>query len=71
MFVKYGWRAASALATASFAFLLFILLLRGPHCPREKWFGYQGGIGMMRKKRNVMDVDVAKVSTRSELDEEK
>ncbi|KAF9530799.1 MFS DHA1 transporter [Crepidotus variabilis] len=51
VFVDYGWRAASGLATACFAFLLVILLLRGPHCPRDKWFGYQGGLGMWRKRR--------------------
>jgi len=25
-------------------FQIVILLLRGPHCPRKRWFGYEGGL---------------------------
>ena len=44
VFVKFGWRAAAALNMALYGFQLFILLLRGPHCERYTWFGYEGGL---------------------------
>ena len=44
VFLKYGWRAAAALNMALITFELAILLVRGPHCSRYTWFGYEGGI---------------------------
>ncbi|EGN97821.1 hypothetical protein SERLA73DRAFT_109064 [Serpula lacrymans var. lacrymans S7.3] len=44
VFTKYGWRAASGLSMALFGWQFFILLLRGPHCSRKRWFGYEGGL---------------------------
>ncbi|KAH7927665.1 MFS general substrate transporter [Leucogyrophana mollusca] len=44
VFVEHGWRSDSVLAMAWFAWQLGILLLRGPHCPRNRWFGYEGGL---------------------------
>ena len=29
---------------ALYGFQLFVLLLRGPHCKRYTWFGYEGGL---------------------------
>jgi hypothetical protein len=25
-------------------FQILVLLLRGPHCSRKRWFGYEGGL---------------------------
>ena len=44
VFVKFGWRAAAVLNMALYGFQLFVLLLRGPHCKRYTWFGYEGGL---------------------------
>jgi len=44
VFLKYGWRAAAAFNMALNTFDLAILLVRGPHCSRYTWFGYEGGI---------------------------
>ena len=44
VFLKYGWRAAAALNMALNTFELAILLVRGPHCSRYTWLGYEGGI---------------------------
>jgi len=44
VFLKYGWRAAAALNMALITFELVVLLVRGPHCSRYTWFGYEGGI---------------------------
>ncbi|KAG6839669.1 hypothetical protein C0991_000378, partial [Blastosporella zonata] len=44
IFVKYGWRASAALGLAFYGWQFGILLLRGPHCARYTWFGYQGGL---------------------------
>ncbi|KAG1739417.1 major facilitator superfamily domain-containing protein [Suillus paluster] len=43
VFVRHGWRACSLLMLALHGFQIIILLLRGPHCPRKRWFGYEGG----------------------------
>lgn len=43
VFVKYGWRPAAALSVAWSGFTLVVLFLRGPHCSRYTWFGYEGG----------------------------
>ncbi|KAG2068219.1 MFS general substrate transporter [Suillus decipiens] len=48
VFVRYGWRADSALFMAMFVFQLAVLFLRGPHCPRNRWFGYEGGLGFWK-----------------------
>ncbi|KAG0701921.1 major facilitator superfamily domain-containing protein [Suillus ampliporus] len=44
VFVQHGWRACSLLMLALQGFQIIILLLRGPHCPRKRWFGYEGGL---------------------------
>ncbi|KAF8133308.1 major facilitator superfamily domain-containing protein [Boletus edulis] len=49
VFVHYGWRANAFLAMGLFAFQLCVLLLRGPHCPRQRWVGWQGGLSMRTK----------------------
>ncbi|KAF9235650.1 major facilitator superfamily domain-containing protein [Melanogaster broomeanus] len=49
IFVGYGWRASSILSMGWFAWQLGILLLRGPHCPRQRWVGWQGGMGLKKE----------------------
>ncbi|KAG5637326.1 hypothetical protein H0H81_004972 [Sphagnurus paluster] len=44
VFVTYGWRAAAALNMGWGGFQALVLFLRGPHCPRFTWFGYEGGV---------------------------
>lgn len=51
-------------------FQLFILLLRGPHCQRYTWFGYEGGLsarkGVHKKPAKNGDVRVDAVDGQSE-----
>ncbi|KAG2737497.1 hypothetical protein P692DRAFT_201733121, partial [Suillus brevipes Sb2] len=49
VFVRYGWRADSALSMAMYVFQLAVFILRGPHCPGHRWFGYEGGLEFWRK----------------------
>jgi hypothetical protein len=49
VFVQYGWRADSALSMAMYVFQLAVFILRGPHCPGHRWFGYKGGLEFWRK----------------------
>ena len=49
VFVEHGWRACAALGMALYGAQIVIVLLRGPHCARQTWFGYEGGIGMKRR----------------------
>ena len=37
---------------ALYGFQLFVLLLRGPHCKRYTWFGYEGGL---EPRKSVVD----------------
>ena len=57
VFVQYGWRACSLLMLALQGFQIVILLLRGPHCPRKSWFGYEGGFEA--RKRVVLTMEEA------------
>ena len=50
VFIKYGWRPAAALSIAWSGFTLFVMLIRGPHCKRYTWIGYEGGLEL-RKSR--------------------
>ncbi|PBK67230.1 MFS superfamily [Armillaria solidipes] len=58
VFVKYGWRAGAALSLGWAGWQLFVLLLRGPHCDRRTWFGYEGGIEARRGKLKEAGNDV-------------
>ncbi|KAL9709070.1 hypothetical protein Ac2012v2_007884 [Leucoagaricus gongylophorus] len=49
VFIKFGWRPGAALSLGWAALMLLILLLRGPHCKRYTWFGYEGGFSVRRK----------------------
>lgn len=55
VFIKYGWRAGAALSLGWSGWQLLMLLLRGPHCDRRTWFGYQGGLeprkGVVEERR--------------------
>ncbi|KAF8633765.1 hypothetical protein AX15_001271 [Amanita polypyramis BW_CC] len=52
VFVRYGWRAAASLSLAWYAAQLVILLIRGPHCARYTWFGWEGGA---EARKSVVD----------------
>ncbi|KAK0231434.1 MFS superfamily [Armillaria fumosa] len=45
VFLEYGWRAGAGLSLGWTGLGLLILLVRGPHCRRKTWFGYEGGFG--------------------------
>ncbi|KAH7927664.1 MFS general substrate transporter [Leucogyrophana mollusca] len=49
VFVQHGWRACAVLMMALYGFGFCVLLLRGPHCPRSRWFGYEGGFEARKK----------------------
>jgi len=44
IFINFGWRAGAALSMGFYAWATFLLLIRGPHCKRYTWFGYEGGL---------------------------
>nr|VWP02198.1 Nucleosome assembly protein 1 [Ganoderma boninense] len=50
VFTEHGWRPDASLNLALTGFTLVILFLRGPHCPRYTWIGWQGGFEL-RKSR--------------------
>lgn len=44
IFLQFGWRAAAAFALGLYGLQIVLLLIRGPHCKRYTWFGYEGGL---------------------------
>ncbi|TFY58434.1 hypothetical protein EVG20_g8152 [Dentipellis fragilis] len=48
IYVEHGWRAAAGYGLGCMGLQLFLLLLRGPHCKRYTWFGYEGGLNFRR-----------------------
>ena len=44
IFNAYGWRANAGLSLGMMGWMVFILLLRGPHETRYTWFGYSKGL---------------------------
>jgi hypothetical protein len=53
VFVKYGWRAGAALGLGWYGLQVVILLVRGPHCKRSTWVGYEGGV---EARKSVVEV---------------
>ncbi|KAK0490417.1 major facilitator superfamily domain-containing protein [Armillaria novae-zelandiae] len=51
VFLEYGWRAGAGLSLGWTGLALLILLVRGPHCERKTWFGYQGGFRQKKVKQ--------------------
>lgn len=51
VFLENGWRANAGLNTAWTGFQLVILVLRGPHCDRYTWFGYEGGLAWKKERK--------------------
>lgn len=73
VFIKYGWRPAAALSVAWSGFTLVVMLVRGPHCARYTWFGYEGGwelrksrIGQAEGEGPRQDVEKANVNAEQE-----
>ncbi|CAK5273452.1 unnamed protein product [Mycena citricolor] len=50
VFLRYGWRMAGLLSVALCLWQILILLLRGPHCERYTWFGWQDGLGILKRR---------------------
>jgi hypothetical protein len=66
VFLKYGWRPAAALSVAWSGFTLAALLLRGPHCKRFTWFGYEGGWELRKEKDPAGEVEAQREVTMSD-----
>ena len=49
IFINFGWRAGAALSMGFYAWGIFLLLIRGPHCRQYTWFGYEGGLEARKK----------------------
>lgn len=50
VFNSHGWRPTAALNLAWTGFTLLVLLLRGPHCKRYTWLGWEGGCELRKSK---------------------
>ncbi|GAA5894720.1 hypothetical protein JCM6882_006665 [Rhodosporidiobolus microsporus] len=54
LFLTYGWRACYAFHVALAVAAMGVLLLRGPHCPGDRWVGW-GGVWSLRKVEPVAE----------------
>lgn len=63
VFVSHGWRAAAALSMGWYGWQALVLLVRGPHCERYTWFGYEGGLEarkrVVEEKKKLLEAGVA------------
>jgi hypothetical protein len=50
IYLQHGWRACAALSVGLSGAQIVVLLLRGPHCGRYTWVGWEGGWGARRRK---------------------
>lgn len=64
VFINFGWRAGAALGLGWTAWQVLILLLRGPHCRRHTWFGYEGGFRAKREKMPCVEASDEMVDAR-------
>ncbi|KAJ7585456.1 MFS superfamily [Mycena floridula] len=76
VFVQYGWRAGAAISLGWYGWQFLILLLRGPHCDRFTWFGYQGGTEWRKsivdaRKKAALNPDVEKAEPGTTVTDEK
>ncbi|KAI9070091.1 MFS general substrate transporter [Trametes sanguinea] len=70
VFNEHGWRPDAALNLSWTGFTLFVLFLRGPHCPRYKWIGWEGGFEL-RKSRLVARQQAEQDSAADRQDEKR
>ncbi|KAI0688983.1 major facilitator superfamily domain-containing protein [Cytidiella melzeri] len=70
VFLKFGWRPAAALSLAWTGFCLFVMLVRGPHCSRYTWFGYEGGLRLRKPPVESQSQDVEKAQETVRASEE-
>jgi len=68
VFLTYGWRATAAMTLGFTAWALLILMLRGPHCSRYTWFGFEGG---WESKRAVVEERRKAEAEKAENEKEK
>ncbi|KAJ7169241.1 major facilitator superfamily domain-containing protein [Mycena crocata] len=54
IYLRHGWRACGALSVGLSVWQLAVLLVRGPHCRRYTWVGWEGGWAW-RRRRNEKD----------------
>ncbi|KAF8190929.1 MFS general substrate transporter [Mycena galopus ATCC 62051] len=53
IYLLHGWRACAALSVGLSGLQLIVLFLRGPHCQRYTWVGWEGGRTALRRRRVV------------------
>ncbi|KAF7341531.1 MFS superfamily [Mycena venus] len=51
IYLQHGWRACAALSVALSGAQLVVLFVRGPHCERYTWVGWEGGRRAFRRRR--------------------
>ncbi|KAJ7663272.1 major facilitator superfamily domain-containing protein [Mycena polygramma] len=57
IYLHSGWRACAAFSVGLSGLQLIVLLVRGPHCQRYTWVGWEGGWQARRVRAEVPDGD--------------
>ncbi|KAJ7149718.1 MFS superfamily [Mycena filopes] len=55
IYLAHGWRACAALSVALCGFQFAVLMVRGPHCARYTWVGWEGGRRAWRRRGTETD----------------
>ena len=75
VFVEHGWRAAAGVSLAWYGAQLVFLLVRGPHCERYTWFGWEGGAeprkGVVDARKAAREAQQSDVEQGARTDAEK
>ncbi|KAG8883735.1 hypothetical protein FRB98_002833 [Tulasnella sp. 332] len=65
IYLSSGWRASAGASIGFSGLMLIVMLMRGPHCKRYTWFGWEGGARfakdtptVVRDEENKIDPDV-------------
>ncbi|KAJ6496415.1 major facilitator superfamily domain-containing protein [Mycena sanguinolenta] len=71
IYLNHGWRACAAFSVGLSAAQFIVLVVRGPHCQRYTWFGWEGGRAALRPCRKGVDLDSEKPLDVQEVDQGK
>ncbi|KAJ6564151.1 major facilitator superfamily domain-containing protein [Mycena capillaripes] len=70
LYLQHGWRVCAVLSVALSGWSLLTLLVRGPHCARYTWLGWEGGWAA-RRPRTEKTAPPGADSERREVDDSK
>ena len=69
LFNNHGWRASAAANLGWQSFALLVLLMRGPHCARYTWVGWEGGFAWRKNSEQPREAGKRPATSEKKTDE--